>query len=98
MACGDATCDVAVQQCCVDGENQPRCIRAGDVCPGVGALCDGKPDCLENEWCCSDSTTVACFTSCKRVACLTAADCPSEQPNCCLDLETPWGACSRDRC
>ena len=98
VACGGATCDVAMQQCCADGNNAPRCIRAGDECPGPGALCDGPGDCLGDESCCGDSQTVACFTSCKRYVCVTGADCPSKAPNCCPGEDVPWGECSNDGC
>lgn len=97
IACGAATCSV-MEQCCVDAINPPRCIPAGDVCPGLGALCDGVEDCQAGDRCCS-AELGACHAACDVVACTTAEDCPSDLPHCCPNpLETPWGACSFSPC
>jgi hypothetical protein len=94
--CGAAICDVATQQCCIDGINAPRCIAAGDVCPGVGALCDGREDCIDRDRCCADDDTIACFESCKDYACRDDDDCPSTAPNCCATAQL--GVCLEIRC
>jgi hypothetical protein len=98
LVCGDATCDVTIQQCCVDGDNPPRCIKAGDVCPGVGALCGGVANCQGGDWCCFDDDALACFASCKTYACRSDADCPSEEPNCCLITTALPGRCAGSPC
>lgn len=97
VACGPDTCD-AHHQCCLDLFNPPRCIAAGDVCPGTAALCDGSEDCQAGDRCCADGDTVFCDAACDRYACRDAADCPSTAPNCCPDDTTPWGQCSRLGC
>lgn len=87
-------CDTS-QQCCLDLFNPPRCIAAGDVCPGTAALCDGSEDCQAGDRCCADGDTVFCDAACDHDACRDAADCPSTAPNCCHDDDTtPWGQCS----
>jgi len=95
VECGDSRCDVAEQQCCINGPSA-RCVGAGDVCPGVGALCDGPEDCLGGELCCADSDTVACFASCKTYVCNDDVDCPTGT-HCCSIPGTPWGVCA-DEC
>lgn len=90
-------CDTS-QQCCIDLFNGPRCIAAGDVCPGTSALCDGSEDCQAGDRCCADGGTVFCDAACDRYACRDAADCPSTVPNCCFDDPTPWGQCSPFPC
>jgi hypothetical protein len=97
VVCATVTCD-ATQQCCLDLFNPPRCIAAGDVCPGTSALCDGVEDCPAGERCCATGSTVACGASCDEVVCREAADCPSTAPNCCASDQTPWGTCSALGC
>jgi hypothetical protein len=97
VVCGAATCD-ASHQCCLDQLNPPRCIAAGDVCPGTSALCDGSEDCQAGDRCCADGGTVFCDAACDRYACRDAADCPSTAPNCCPDDTAPWGECSPSGC
>jgi hypothetical protein len=97
VACGSDACD-AHHQCCLDLFNPPRCIAAGDVCPGTAALCDGIEDCQAGDRCCADGDTVFCDAACDRYACRDAADCPSTAPSCCPDDATPWGQCSRLGC
>ena len=93
VGCGGATCS-AMEQCCVDSVNPPRCIPAGEVCPGVGALCDGLEDCQAGDRCCS-AKLGACHETCDDVACTTAEACPSDEPHCCPNpgTPTPWGEC-----
>jgi hypothetical protein len=93
VGCGSATCGPA-EQCCVDLINPPRCLPAGDVCPGTTALCDGSEDCRAGDRCCADGDTVFCDAACESYACRDAADCPSTAPNCCAVRITPWGQCS----
>jgi hypothetical protein len=98
VACGAGVICSVEQQCCYDFENGARCVPAGDLCPGRGALCDSKNDCANGDGCCSDETT-ACGESCNKHACAVDADCPSEEPNCCHQfLSTPWGECSLYDC
>jgi hypothetical protein len=93
------------EQCCVDGINAPRCIAASASCPGAGAICDQRADCVGGDYCCSGLTT-ACGESCEVAACLVGGDdCPSPTPNCCFGkdsgdtgLELPWGRCSAKPC
>ena len=95
VICGASTCD-ATQQCCAD-DNGPRCIAAGDVCPGDAALCDGVEDCQASDRCCADGDTAFCDATCGHVACRDTGDCPSDAPNCC-PTDNPWSVCSRDDC
>ncbi len=102
MLCASGTC-TAAEQCCIDGINPARCIAAAASCPGVGAICDQRADCVGGDYCCSGPTT-ACGVDCEFPACLDAAlDCPSPKPNCCfgpddLGLDIPWGRCSAQPC
>jgi hypothetical protein len=98
LQCGDKTCDVTIEQCCVDGDNLPRCIRAGDECGGVGALCGGTANCQDRDSCCADGDTIACFASCKDYACRSDSDCPSQEPNCCGATAALPGECSKPAC
>lgn len=97
IGCMGTTCTTPDQQCCIDGINPPRCIPAGDVCPGTSALCDGRADCAGDDYCCGGTTT-ACAESCEVTSCISAADCPSAEPNCCDDDLTPWGTCTNVPC
>lgn len=98
VGCGAVTC-TTMEQCCVDTVNAPRCIPAGDVCPGRSALCDGREDCQAGDLCCHKELTV-CQESCADdgVACTSNDDCPSDQPNCCPFNELPWGLCFFGEC
>ena len=98
IACGAERC-LPTQQCCLDGANPARCIRAGDRCQGLGALCDGGEDCGNGDHCCDDGGILSCNTSCATVACQDADDCPEGRPNCCRpDAEVPWGTCVKQPC
>jgi hypothetical protein len=96
VTCGAASCGPA-DQCCFDPPALPRCIAAGDVCPGTAALCDGSEDCRAGDRCCADGDTAFCDASCGHYACRDGADCPSTEPNCCT-ADTPWGMCSKFGC
>src|SRR3954467_7554054 len=67
VVCGEQTCN-AMEKCCIDTINSPRCIAVGDVCPGTSALCDGLEDCQAGDQCCADSSTVTCKATCDRFA------------------------------
>lgn len=103
VRCDSTICSES-EQCCVDGTNPPRCIEASASCPGAGAVCDQRADCVNGDYCCSGFTT-ACGGSCSVAACLEGGDCPSETPNCCFgkdnddtDLDLPWGRCATNPC
>jgi hypothetical protein len=96
VACGAATCTTA-EQCCVDPPNEPACIAAGDQCLGNGALCDGSEDCQLGDRCCVGPLNT-CGAGCAETACLDDEDCPSTEPNCCLDVALPWKQCLRVPC
>jgi len=85
------------QQCCLDLFNPPRCIAAGDECPGTSAFCDGVEDCQMGDRCCAEST-VSCGSSCGIVACRDGSDCPTTEPNCCDHDGPRWGTCSPFQC
>jgi hypothetical protein len=93
---GQHSCDPG-EQCCLYPDG-PRCIAAGDVCPGTSALCDGSEDCQAGDRCCADGNITFCDAACDRHACRDAADCPSTAPSCCPDDTTPWGRCSPSGC
>jgi hypothetical protein len=99
VGCGDAGTCANDQQCCVDGTNGPRCIRGGDKCPGLAAICDGAAGCPAGAVCCGDSSGLAtCRTSCADRVCRPAnekVDCPSDEPHCCATpgIKVPWGTC-----
>jgi hypothetical protein len=97
IGCMAMTCITPDEQCCIDDNNPPRCVPAGDVCPGISALCDGRADCAGSDLCCSGTTT-ACSENCELTACVSAADCPAAEPHCCDTDETPWGLCTNDPC
>lgn len=100
VRCGAATC-TPMEQCCVDLASPPRCIPAGDVCPGRFALCDGAHDCQPGDLCCSDAHTTcrAADEPCQVVACAADGDCPSRLPRCCgASPIAPWGQCFRFGC
>ena len=97
VVCGAVTCDTT-QQCCLDLFNPPRCLAAGELCPGTTALCDGIEDCQASDRCCADDDAVFCDATCDRYACRDAGDCPSTRPNCCASDATPWGTCSEPSC
>lgn len=98
VLCGASVCGLT-QQCCVDGENPARCLAAGDLCPGLTALCDGDEDCDASDHCC-EAGVVTCGTDCETVVCRTAEeDCPTGRPNCCFaDASVSWGTCSKSQC
>lgn len=96
VVCGAVVCD-ATQQCCDDDDGTSRCIAAGDVCPGDGALCDGVEDCQARDLCCADGDLAFCDASCRHAACREDTDCPSLEPHCCPG-DSPWKVCSSDRC
>lgn len=97
IGCGDSTCN-GTQQCCVDNANGPRCIAAGEICPGDhAAVCDGLDDCGTDEHCCNANTT-ACGLTCEDYACSTDDDCPETVPHCCPQAIVPWGQCSLSPC
>ncbi|MBA3452249.1 MAG: hypothetical protein H0T42_04015 [Deltaproteobacteria bacterium] len=102
--CGAGGTCTGSQQCCVDGDNPPRCIPAGDTCPnGYGALCDGLADCQSGDVCC-DGALVYCRAACEELAyriCTLDADCPSSEPHCCFGdagAAVPWGTCAFRAC
>jgi hypothetical protein len=98
VTCGGAACGPA-QQCCVDSNNPPaRCIAAGEVCPGTGALCDNRADCRATDRCCADGDLYFCDATCQHYTCLADADCPPSAPRCCPDDETIWGRCDAVGC
>jgi len=99
VACGPGGTCTAEQQCCVDSANPPRCIPAGDECPGYGAICDGPADCQASDDCC-DGDIASCRASCgnKSAVCAVDADCPSGEPHCCNDGDYPWGFCQLFAC
>jgi hypothetical protein len=98
IACGATVC-APTQQCCLDGANPARCIRAGDRCFGLGALCDDKTDCAMGDKCCADDSILSCNADCAVIACQAPSDCPEGRPNCCRgEAAVPWGTCSRTPC
>lgn len=100
VACGDASCNVGTEQCCVDpASDRMQCGSAGDLCPGTSALCDGPDDCQHGDQCCADGSTVFCDKACGHQACQFDRDCPPlTAPSCCHDPLTPWGVCSQPGC
>jgi len=100
IVCGNMTCGSNTQQCCAgDIDPHPRCIGADEVCPGVGALCDGSGDCALSDHCCDVGGITACNTDCAKVVCRTPGDCPTGRPHCCgVDGALPWGTCQTDAC
>ena len=97
VLCGESVCG-STQQCCVDGENPARCLAAGDLCPGLTALCDGDEDCEGGDHCC-EAGVVTCGTDCETVVCRAADDCPTGRPNCCFaDGSVSWGTCGKSPC
>ena len=101
VACGaSGTCTNGLQ-CCVDGDNPPRCIPGGDECPnGYGALCDGLGDCQAGDACCDGNLTY-CRARCdnRTTICTVDPDCPSAEPHCCIDpMVVPWGTCQFRAC
>lgn len=93
----EVTCGTE-QMCCRDPFNPPRCVDAGSACPGTAALCDGREDCQAGDRCCADGDTLFCDAVCKHDACREPADCPSTEPNCCIEDPTLWGECSQPPC
>ena len=101
VGCGVGGVCTPEQQCCVDSSNPPRCIPAGDECPGYGALCDGIGDCQQGDACCYGLLTY-CHAECKLpmvyTVCTVDPDCPSAEPHCCPDADVPWGYCQFGAC
>jgi hypothetical protein len=98
VGCGDASCNVGTAQCCVDPAGGMQCGSAGDLCPGISALCDGPGDCQTGDQCCADGSTVFCDKACDHHACQVDSDCPLTAPSCCHDPMTPCGQCSQSGC
>lgn len=99
VACGQGGTCSPDQQCCADLTNPPRCIPAGDECPGYGAICDGPLDCASGDSCC-DGAIAACLETCgnKSAVCTVDTDCPSGEPHCCISDDYPWGYCQFRAC
>jgi hypothetical protein len=100
VACGAGVACTGAEQCCVDGNNPPRCIPAADTCPGIAALCDGLADCPSGDQCCDGDLTY-CRASCGDTLyaiCTVDTDCPSSDPHCCFTTGAPWGRCEFRAC
>jgi hypothetical protein len=98
VICGNFGCTESQQCCAGDGEH-PHCIAAGEVCSGIGALCDGDEDCSLADHCCDLGGIVACNTDCATVACRDIDDCPQGRPHCCgVGVDLPWGTCQAASC
>jgi hypothetical protein len=85
--CGNTTCNVATQDCCVTFSGA-TCITKGSQCQGARATCDGPEDCpAAGQICCGRNNGLSCTNgSCNngQRICHFDTDCPGGQ-RCCGD-------------
>jgi hypothetical protein len=93
VACGNATCVVGQQACCVTAGSS-TCIPFSGLCPaGAARRCDGPEDCDNGRICCARPDPMGGYRSvCNRAMecaqlggaamCRTAADCPGPNRAC----------------
>lgn len=84
VTCGATVCG-ATQECCTSGA--PACVDLG-TCNGVAFACDGIEDCATaGDVCCvaGGPGGAACEpgAGCQTPTCVTAADCPNANQECC---------------
>jgi len=108
VTCGDTSCDLASQECCVTqmGPNvSTECVDIG-MCSDNTVSCDGPEDCDPGDDCCATfggpgmgGGDTSCTDSCMGfVLCNDSGDCPMDAPNCCSNPLGAGNVCTQFAC